>query len=237
MIEHGGRTATRDVRAVRYRDRSEAGRKLASHLSEYFGRDHVVVLGLPRGGVPVAFEVARGLHVPLDVFLVRKLGVPWQPELAMGAIAAGGVTFLNRRVVEELRIGERDIEAVVRIEQAELERRERLYRGSEPPVDVSGKVVIVVDDGLATGSSMRAAVEALRERAPAEIVVAVPVASEVTCGELAAVADRIVCASTPEPFYAVGLWYDDFRQIDDDEIRSLLAAAARPEGPGRADAP
>ncbi|MGH2704786.1 MAG: phosphoribosyltransferase [Actinomycetota bacterium] len=235
MIEHGGWTATRDVRAVRYRDRSEAGRTLATHLSEYSGGGQLVVLGLPRGGVPVAFEVARGLRAPLDVFVVRKLGVPWQPELAMGAIAAGGVTFLNSRVVDELRIDEREIDAVVQIERAELERREHIYRGSQPPLEVGDKVVIVVDDGLATGSSMRAAVEALRRLGPREIVVAVPVASDVTCRELAAVADRVVCASAPEPFYAVGLWYDDFRQIDDEEIRSLLAAAAAPtDEPGRA---
>lgn len=206
----------------RFSDRHEAGRVLAERLDHHAGDPGVVVLGLPRGGVPVAFEVAAALGAPLDVFLVRKLGVPGQEELAMGAIATGGVQVLNRAVVDRLGIGEEDIAAVARSEVKVLAERERLYRGDRPPVAVDGATVILVDDGLATGASMRAAVAALRRRDPASLTVAVPVAAAETCEAMAAVADEVVCAFSPEPFYAVGLWYDDFSQTTDDEVRALL---------------
>ncbi len=210
----------------RFADRHEAGRVLAERLKHYRGRSDVLVLGLPRGGIPVAFEVAQALRAPLDVFLVRKLGLPGHEELAMGAIATGNVRVLNRDVVDTLRIPEALIDEVTTREGHELERREREYRGERPPPAVEGKVVIVVDDGLATGSTMRAAVLALRQQRPARIVVAVPVAAAHTCDEFRAEVDEIVCAITPEPFYAVGLWYQDFSQTTDDEVRELLALAA-----------
>ncbi len=210
----------------RFRDRREAGRLLAAKLARYANRPDVMVLALPRGGVPVAAEVASALGAPLDVFLVRKLGVPGHEELAMGAIATGGVRFLNQDVVRALRIPESDIDAVAAKEQQELERRERLYRGDRPPPDVRGKTVILMDDGLATGATMHAAVKALRAWQPARIVVAVPTASPDTCEELQAVADDVICAITPEPFYAVGLWYADFSPTTDEEVRDLLASAA-----------
>jgi len=209
-----------------FRNRHDAGRQLAMELSGYAARPDVLVLGLPRGGVPVAYEVAQELHVPLDVFLVRKLGVPSQPELAMGAIATGGVRVLNEDVVHALEIAPDEIDAVARAEQAELRRRERLYRDERGPPRVRGKVVILIDDGLATGSTMRAAVAALRQQRPARIIVAVPVGAASTCSELAAEADEVVCAQTPEPFYAVGLWYKDFAQTSDEEVRELLERAA-----------
>jgi predicted phosphoribosyltransferase len=187
------------------------------------------VLALPRGGVPVAYEVARALHAPLDVFLVRKLGLPGHEELAMGAVASGGVRVLNRDVVERLQIPDELIDAVTRRELQELERRERAYRGDRPFPDVHGKTVILVDDGLATGSTMRAAAEALRQQRPARLVVAVPAGSPETCDEFRAEVDEVVCAITPQPFYAVGLWYDDFSQTTDDEVRELLAAAQQEE--------
>ena len=183
----------------------------------------MIVLGLPRGGVPVAAEVARGLKAPLDVFVVRKLGVPGREELAMGAIASGGVRVLNRAVVEGLEIGEDVVEAVAARELHELERREAAYRDDRPPPDVNGKVVIVVDDGLATGSTMRAAVAALRAQGPSRIVVAVPVGSSATCHDLEAEADEVVCARMPVNFLAVGQWYHDFTPTTDDQIRRLLA--------------
>jgi putative phosphoribosyl transferase len=195
---------------------------LASTLSKYAGRPDVLVLALPRGGVPVAYEVAKQLGAPLDVFVVRKLGVPGREELAMGALASGSALVLNRDVVSGLRIPQSAIEAVVREEQKELERRERAYRGALPPLDVRGKTVILVDDGLATGSTMRAAVAGLRQLGPKRIVVAVPIAAESTCEELSAEVDDIICAATPEPFYAVGLWYEDFSQTTDEEVRELL---------------
>lgn len=210
------------------RDRSEAGRTLAQKLGAYAGRDDVVVLGLPRGGVPVAFEVARALDAPLDVFLVRKLGVPGHEELAMGAIASGGVRVLSEDVVRRLNLSPRAIEAVASAEQRELQRREREYRGDQPPPDVRGKTVILVDDGLATGATMRAAIAALRRQGPARIVVAVPVAAASTCEELRDIADEVVCAVTPEPFLAVGQWYHDFSQTTDEEVRELLRLARRP---------
>jgi len=205
-----------------FRDRIEAGQVLASHLSHYADRDDVLVLGLPRGGVPVAFEVARALHAPLDVFVVRKLGLPGHPELAVGAIASGGVRVLNDEVVRAFDLPPELIDAVAEREERELERRERAYRGDRPRLDVQGRTVILVDDGLATGSSMRAAVEALRSQHPARLVVAVPVGARDTCQELKCEADEAVCARTPEPFRAVGLWYDDFSQTSDAEVRQLL---------------
>ncbi len=210
-----------------YHDRPEAGRVLAETLKSYADRPDVIVLALPRGGVPVAFEVARALNAPLDVFLVRKLGVPGREELAMGAIATGGVRLLNEEVVRALRIPDKEIEAVTAIEREELHRRERAYRGDRPPPEISGRVVILIDDGLATGFSMRAAIAALRRENPERIIVAVPVASASTCEEFADEVDEVVCARTPEPFQAVGLWYENFSQTDDDEVRALLALAAK----------
>lgn len=215
-----------------YRDRTEAGKRLAAKLKDYANRSDVLVLALPRGGVPVAFEVAEVLHAPLDIFLVRKLGVPGHEELAMGAIATGGVRVLNEDVVRYLGIPGEMIDAVAADEQRELERRERAYRDNRPPPDVSGKTAILVDDGLATGSTMRAAAAALRKQQPAKIVVAVPVSAAQTCDEYRMGVDEIVCAVTPEPFHGVGLWYKDFSQTTDEEVRELLARAAR----GRASA-
>ena len=209
-----------------FRDRCHAGQLLAAELAAYAGRSDVLVLALPRGGVPVAFEVARALGVPLDVFLVRKLGVPGHKELAMGALATGDTRVLNERVVRELGIPDAAIEAVAAEEQRELARRERDYRGDRPTPAVGGRTVILVDDGLATGSTMRAAVAALRRQGPARIVVAVPAAAPATCDQFRAEVDEIVCAVTPEPFYAVGLWYEDFSPTTDDQVRDLLARAA-----------
>ncbi len=210
-----------------FRDRTDAGAQLARKLLHYAGRNDVIVLGLPRGGVPVAYEVARELNAPLDVFLVRKLGLPGHEELAMGAIASGGVRVLNEEVVGEFGVSPQVIERVAARETAELERREVLYRRGRPAPEVAGRIAIVVDDGLATGSTMRAAVAALKPQKPARIVVAVPVAAPSTCHELGMIVDEIVCAETPERFFAVGAWYDDFRQTTDEEIRRLLAGFAR----------
>jgi putative phosphoribosyl transferase len=215
-----------------FRDRSDAGQKLAEALVAYADRPDVIVLGLPRGGVPVAYEVARALHAPLDVFLVRKLGVPGYEELAMGAIASGGVRVLNEDVIRGLGIPQEDIEAVVSEEQQELERRARVYRDDRPPPDVRGKTAILIDDGLATGATMKAAVAALRQLHPSRIVVAVPVAASETCRELGAEVDEIVCLATPEPFHAVGLWYEQFSQTTDQEVHDLLERAAQ-EHPGK----
>ena len=208
-----------------YRDRSEAGQVLATRLTKYADRPDVLVLALPRGGVPVAFEVAKALHAPLDVFVVRKLGVPGHEELAMGAIATGDVRVINLEVVRMLNIPEAVIDAVAAREQQELLRREQLYRDDRPPPDVTGRIVILVDDGLATGSTMRAAVIALRQQHPARIVVAVPVAAPSTCEEFETEVDEIVCAQSPEPFYGVGYWYEDFSQTSDKEVHDLLALA------------
>ena len=206
-----------------FRDRADAGRALAARLDHLAGRDDVLVLGLPRGGVPVAYEVARALRAPLDVLVARKLGAPGQSELAMGAVAAGGVRVLHRAVVDGLGVPPEVVERVAVREEAEVARREGSYRRGRPPLDVTGKAVTVVDDGLATGSTMRAAVAALRTMAPPRIVVAVPVGARETCQELAREADEVLCLETPAGFRAVGQWYDDFTQTTDDEIRALLA--------------
>jgi predicted phosphoribosyltransferase len=205
-----------------FRDRSDAGQQLAQKLTAYAHRPEVLVLALPRGGVPVGFEIAQALEAPLDVFVVRKLGVPGHEELAMGAIASGGVRVINDEVVRSLRIPNAKIDEAAAREQRELERRERAYRGDRPPPTVQGRTVILVDDGLATGSTMRAAVQALRQQAPRRIVVAVPVAAPDTCEEFRAKVDDVVCAATPEPFLAVGTWYDDFSQTSDEEVHELL---------------
>ncbi len=223
---------------MRYRDRTEAGRRLAERLAHYRGSSDLLVLGLPRGGVVVAYEVARALNAPLDVFVVRKLGVPGQEELAMGAIASGGLRVLNPTVVNLWGIPESVIEEVAEQERLELERRERVFRGSRPAPEISGRTILVVDDGIATGSTMRAAVAALRTRRPARIVAAAPVAAPQAVEMLAQDADEVVCDFTPEPFYSVGLWYDDFPQNSDEEIRALLESAIEeqrgPEGPHQA---
>ena len=208
-----------------FRDRRDAGRRLAARLAKYENRPDVVVLALPRGGVPVGYEVARALGVPLEVFVVRKLGLPWNEELAMGAIASGGVRVLDQDVLRIARVPEASLRQVIATEERELARRERLYRGDRPFPDLRGKTVILVDDGLATGSTMRAAVEALRQEGPARIVVAVPVSSPETCDAFRDVADEVVCAETPEPFRGVGMWYDDFSQTTDDEVGELLERA------------
>lgn len=208
---------------ILYRDRLEAGRILTTKLTAYADRKDVVVLALPRGGVPVAFEVAKALQAPLDVFVVRKLGVPGHEELAMGAIATGGMYVVNEHVVHMLAIPDSVIEEVAEREQKELERREHLYRDDLPPPDVRDRTIILVDDGLATGSTMRAAIAALRKQHPAHIVVAVPVAAAVVRDEFKAEVDEIICASTPEPFFGVGYWYEDFSQTSDEEVHDLLA--------------
>jgi len=208
-------------------DRRAAGRALATRLEHYANRRDVLVLALPRGGVPVGFEVAQALGAPLDLFLVRKLGTPGHRELAMGAIASGGVRVLNDDVVHWYGIEAADIETVTRDEQRELERREAAYREGREPVPLDGRTVILIDDGLATGSTMRAAVQAARRQQPARVVVAVPVGAPQTCDELAALADEVVCARMPEPFAAVGQWYLDFEQTTDEEVRALLRAHAR----------
>jgi putative phosphoribosyl transferase len=216
-----------------YRTRRHAGEELARHLTHLKGQD-VVVLALPRGGVPVAFEVARGLDAPLDVFVVRKLGMPGHPEFAMGAIASGGVRVLNDEVVRLYRIPQQVVDAIATEEHTELERRERAYRHYRPALEVRGRTVVLIDDGLATGSTMKAAVEAVRALGPARIIVAVPVGSPDTCREFATIADDIVCARAPEDFAAVGQWYDDFRQTTDEEVRELLhAASSEPAGKPR----
>jgi putative phosphoribosyl transferase len=213
-----------------FHDRFDAGRQLAAHLEQYAGRPDVIVLALPRGGVPVGYEVARALGSPLDVFLVRKLGVPGREELAMGAIASGGVRVVNADVVNELRIPDRWLDVVATRELEELRRREEAYRDGRAAPEVRGKVAILVDDGLATGASMRAGVSALKRLDPAKVVVAVPVGAAQTCQELEQIADEVVCATTPDPFYAVGTWYRDFDQTTDEEVRDLLARASRPSG-------
>jgi putative phosphoribosyl transferase len=208
-----------------FRDRTEAGRMLATTLQAYANRDDVLVLALPRGGVPVGYEVAKALNAPLDVFVVRKLGLPGQEELAMGAIASGGARVLNWDLIRALGIPEEVVDQVTREEQRELERREREYRDGRAPINLRGKTVILVDDGLATGSSMQVAVLALKQKEPAHVIVAVPVAPADSCAELQLVADKVVCAVTPQPFWGVGQWYEDFSQTSDDEVRELLKRA------------
>jgi predicted phosphoribosyltransferase len=223
------------VEGSRFAGRRHAGRELALLLSRYAHRQDVVVLGLPRGGMPVAFEVAQALGAPLDVFLVRKLGVPGHEELAMGAIASGGVTVLNHDVIEAVGISRPEIDGVAARERAELERHELSYREGRPALDVRGRVGILVDDGLATGATMRAAISALRNRAAGSTVVAVPTAPRETCAALQAEADEVICAMTPDPFMAVGLWYRDFSPTADEEVRSLLARANAAAAAGSPD--
>ena len=210
-----------------FADRREAGKALAARLAAYRGQADVVVLALPRGGLPVAFEIAEALGAPLDIFLVRKLGMPGHAEYAIGAIASGGIRVLSDDVIRWHGIPESQIEAIVRQELAELERREREYRQGRALTDLRGRTVILVDDGLATGSTMRAAVQAVRRHEPSRVVVAVPVGARETCAELTALADEIVCARMPEPFTAVGLWYRDFSQTTDEEVQLLLRTGSR----------
>lgn len=214
------------VGTVNFLDRREAGRVLGAKLASYLGRHDVIVLGLPRGGVPVAFEVARALDAPLDVFLVRKLGAPNHEELAMGAIASGGIRVRNPSVIRSLRISEEEIEWAAKREERELARREASYRGDRPPLELAGRIAVLVDDGLATGASMRAAVEAVRQLEPERIVVAVPVAPASTVSELRRIADDVVVVATPEPFYSVGRFYEEFGQTTDHEVRGLLRQSA-----------
>ena len=208
---------------ARYRNRTDAGRRLAGMLQDYAGRPDVIVLGLPRGGVPVAFEVAQALHAPLDVFVVRKLGLPAHPELAIGAIASGGVRIVDQGALRRFGVTEEQLAAVAATEERELRRREGQYRDGLPLPDVAGKTVILIDDGLATGATMAAAATALRAQGPGRLVVAVPVAAAETCEAFQGLVDEVVCGATPEPFHAVGLWYEDFSQTSDDEVRELLA--------------
>ena len=208
--------------ALPYRDRTEAGRRLVRRLSTYIGRNDVIVLGLPRGGVPVAFEVAAALGAPLDVMVVRKLGTPGQEELAMGAIGSGGARVLNEEIVAQLGLSDAAIERVEARERRELTRREEVYRGERPAPELAGRCVILVDDGLATGATMRAAIKALRPLRPARIVVAVPVAPSEVVARVRREADEVVCPETPEPYIAVGRWYRAFPQTGDDEVRELL---------------
>jgi predicted phosphoribosyltransferase len=216
--------ATDEVAPPRpFHDRFEAGRVLATRLSAYANQPDTIVVGLPRGGVAVAYEVARALNLPLDVFIVRKLGVPGQEELALGAIASGGVRVLNQAVIGALGLRQAEINEVIRREEQELRRREVLYRGRRPPLNLKGKTVILVDDGLATGATMWAAVAAVRQQEPAKVVMAVPVAAPAECDAFRQIADDVVCAITAEPFHAVGLWYQDFPQMTDEEVRALLA--------------
>jgi putative phosphoribosyl transferase len=212
-----------------FKDRADAGRKLAARLTRYANRDDVLVLALPRGGVPVAYEVAKELKAPLDVFLVRKLGLPGHEELAMGAIASGGVRVVNKELVDYLGIPDEVIDAIAAVEQRELERRAIAYRDDRPPPEIKDRVVILIDDGLATGSTMRAAAASLRLQKPQRIVVAVPVSSPETCDEFRSEVDEIVCAFTPENLQGVGLWYQDFSQTSDEEVRELLRRAVQHE--------
>lgn len=218
-----------------FADRRDAGRQLAARLHAFANEPGLIVLGLPRGGVPVAYEVARALGAPLEVFVVRKLGVPGHEEYAMGAIASGGIRVVNQDAVRELRLSAADLDRVERDERRELERRDRLYRGDRPHADLAGRTVILVDDGLATGSTMLAAVEAARTRHPRRLIVAVPVAPPDTREVIGRAADDCVCVHTPDPFYGVGMWYADFDQTTDDEVQRLLAAVAKPPAPAGAE--
>jgi len=209
-------------------NRTDAGHKLAARLAVYANRSDVIVLGLPRGGVPVAFEVARALHAPLDVFLSRKLGVPGQEELAFGALASGGVRVLDQDIIREVGISDEDVERVTETVKKELERRERVYRAGRPSLQLEGRVVLLVDDGIATGSSIRAGVNALKQMKPARLVIAVPVAPASTCHRLKAEVDELVCLHTPELFFAIGQFYEDFSQLTDEEVIDLLRQSAQP---------
>ena len=211
--------------STQFHDRKEAGKLLAAQLAAYANQQDVIVLALPRGGVPVGFEIAQALHVPLDVIVVRKLGVPGQEELAMGAIATGGICILNKDVVQFLNIPDEVIDDITAQELQELERREHLFRGERPAYDVGGRTVILVDDGIATGATMHAAVAAIKQRQPTRIIIAVPTAAPSTCYEFAAEVDEVVCVIRPEPFIAVGYWYRQFSQTSDEEVRSLLERA------------
>lgn len=217
-------TPSRSAEGVPFVDRRHAGVALARQLQHLEGRGDLVVLALPRGGVPVAYEVARALGAPMDVLVVRKLGTPGHSELAMGAIASGGVRVMNEDLLTWYRPSAAAIEAVTRAETIELERRERAYRGGRPPLPIEGRTVILVDDGLATGSTMRAAVHAVRRLRPARLIVAVPVGARDACESLRTIVDEVVCALVPEPFSAVGVWYVDFPQTTDDEVRELLSS-------------
>jgi len=224
-------------------DRVDAGGRLAEKLRAYANRDDVIVLGIPRGGVPVAFEVATALHAPLDVFLSRKLGVPGQEELAFGAVATGGVRVLDQELIEAVGISKREIEEITHRVRTELERRERVFRGDRPPLNLEGKIAILIDDGIATGSSMRAAINALRQHKPARVVVAIPVAPLSTCHRLRTEVDELICVHMPESFYAIGQFYADFSQVADEEVTDLIHRAAqraipkgaRAEAAGRAE--
>jgi putative phosphoribosyl transferase len=215
-----------------FKDRFEAGCVLAQRLLNYADRADALVLGLARGGVPVAFEVAQALHAPLDVFIVRKLGVPGQEELAMGAIAPGDVTVINWSIMDQLDIAPRALQAVIARESQELTRRELVYRGQRPPLDASGRTVILIDDGLATGSTMRAAIAGVRKQGADHVVVAVPVGASQTCDEMSSAVDELICAATPTPFYGVGRWYRNFSQTTDEEVRQLLEQAHSRDRPG-----
>jgi predicted phosphoribosyltransferase len=217
------------VQNLPFADRIEAGKELAGYLQRYAGRADVIVLGLPRGGVPVAAVIAGALRAPLDVFTVRKLGVPGYRELAMGAIASGGARVLDQRLIADLHVPESAVAQVIKEEERELARREQVFRAGRPPLNVAGLIVILVDDGLATGSTMRAAVQAIRDLGPSQVVVAVPVGSDDACRKLEQVADEVICARVPEHFTAVGRWYRDFSETSDSEVSALLrpAAAAR----------
>lgn len=210
-----------------YRNRESAGQDLAKRLQSYTNRPDGVVLALPRGGINVAFEVANALNLPLDVLVVRKLGAPDQPELAMGAIASGGVRVLNQELLRQSQISNERVESVAKQEAKELERQERLYRNGRPPLVLEGKTVILIDDGLATGATMRAAVAAIREQNPKQIIIAVPVATPSMCREMENEVEEIICVKTPEPFISVGTWYDDFSQTTDEEVTELLSRAEK----------
>lgn len=213
--------------ATRFKDRAEAGSLLAKKLNPYAHEKNGVVLALPRGGVPVAFEIANALELPLDVFVVRKLGVPGQEELAFGAISSGGEIVMNEWITNQAGLSRASIDRIIEKELREIERREALYRPGRPPIEIAGRTLILVDDGLATGATMRAAVSALRQSGPTRIVVAVPVASSEAFEQMSRLADECVCLATPDPFFGVGAWYDDFSQVSDDEVRELLISAER----------